>query len=487
MKVFKNYLFNAAYQILIIILPLITIPYITRIFTPQQIGINAYTFSVAQYFVLFAGLGVGIYGNRTLAYIKKDEKKRIEAFWSIFFAVLSSSIIACLIYYGYVLFVVKNYVDIYIIQSLYIFSVAIDISWLFMAMEDFKKVVVRNTIIKLVGVGLIFSFVKSEKDLSLYILVLALTNFIGTASMWFYLRQYIKGFKFNIAAIKGHFIPLISIYIPQVAIQVYAIMDKTMIGILSNEAEVGYYDMSQKIVKIILALVTSLGVVMIPHISTLIAEKKHDEVEENIGNTFRYMSYFSFPMAFGLSVISQGLAIWFFGKEYTHTGVLMGFSSFIIVAITWSNITGMQLLMPMMKEKEFTISVISGAVINVLINIILIPLMGSLGAIIATIVAEFTVTIVQIYLVKKYVNVIPHIKNTWKNFVSSIVMFIVVYFTTYNMSSTFYTTFIQVILGGIIYLLMMYILKSDIQGEIFNNIINIATKNTYFKRVRKGI
>ena len=113
--------------------------------------------------------------------------------------------------------------------------------------------------------------------------------------------------------------------------------------------------------------------------------------------------------------------------------------------------------------------------------------MGSLGAIIATIVAEFTVTIVQIYLVKKYVNVIPHIKNTWKNFVSSIVMFIVVYFTTYNMSSTFYTTFIQVILGGIIYLLMMYILKSDIQGEIFNNIINIATKNTYFKRVRKGI
>ncbi|MDB8558548.1 polysaccharide biosynthesis C-terminal domain-containing protein [Turicibacter sanguinis] len=476
MRVLKNYLLNVSYQLLVIILPIITVPYITRIFTPNQIGVNAYTLSIAQYFVLFAGLGVGIYGNRTIAYIKDDELKKIKTFWSIFFTVLMTTIISLFLYFTYVSFFVKENLHIYFIQSIYIFSVAIDISWLFMGLEEFKKIVTRNTIVKVVGMIAIFMFVKSSEDLTLYILIMALMNLFGLASMWIYVPRYIKGFYFNIPDIMSHLLPLIKIYIPQVAIQVYVIMDKTMIGILANESEVAYYDMSQKIVKIVLSIVTSLGVVMIPHISNLLANKKYKEVEKNIGSTFGYMSYLAFPMAFGLSMISKGLAYWFFGIEFAYTGYLMSFSSFIIIAITWSNIIGMQLLMPMMKEREFTISVVSGAITNIIINIILISKLGAFGAIIATIIAEFTVTIVQILIVRKYINVISHILATWKSLISAGLMYFIVTFLTHNMSYNIMTTILQVILGILIYLIIMWVLKSDIQQEALDKVKELGIK-----------
>ncbi len=485
MKVLKNYLFNVFYQLLILIIPLITLPYITRIFSPEQIGINAYTFSVSQYFVLFAGLGVGLYGNRTLAYVKGDEEKRVKVFWSILFAIIFTSIVSFIVYWIYVVFIVKENRIIYMLQSIYIFSVALDVSWLFMAMEDFKKIVTRNTIVKLLGVVSIFLFVKSDQDLNLYVLILALTHFLGICSMWIYVKEYIKYFDFDISAIKYHFFPLIKVYIPQVAIQVYVIMDKTMIGLLANEAEVGYYDMSQKIVKIIMTLLTSLGVVMIPHMTSLISEKKYKQVERNIGITFKYMSYFAFPMAFGLSAISMGITNWFFGEAYVRTGILMSFSSFIIIAITWSNILGMQLLMPMMKEKEFTISVIAGAMTNIITNIILIPNLGSFGAIIGTIVAEFTVTIVQIILVNKYINVIPYIVMTWKNLIASGVMFLIIFITTSTWTASFITTTIQVFIGILTYLIVMFILKSDVQQSILDKVVNIITLKLMKKRINK--
>ncbi len=478
MKVFKNYLFNASYQLLVIILPLITIPYVTRIFTPEQIGINAYTFSVSQYFVLFAGLGVGIYGNRTIAYVKSDERKIIKNFWSIFFAVLITSTISLIVYLVFILFIIKKNTSIYIVQSLYIFAIAIDISWLFMAMEDFRKIVTRNTIVKLIGVVCIFIFVKSDKDLVLYILILALTNLLGVASMWLYLNQYIKSFDFDLQMIRKHFIPLIRIYIPQLAIQVYVIMDKTMLGTLSSQSEVGYYDMSQKIVKILLTLLTSLGVVMIPHISSLLAAKKYKEVEKTIGLTFTYISYFSFPMAFGLSTISKGLTEWFFGSEYAQTGILMSFSAFIIIAISWSNIIGNQLLLPMMKEKEFTISVVCGAFINIIINLFLIPILGAFGAIIATIVAEFIVTLVQIVLVKKYINVIPHIVKCWKSLLASIIMLVTVYLTTNRLPLKITTTFLQIFIGLVTYFLGMWGLRSEIQRDIIGKVFKFFIKNS---------
>lgn len=470
MKVLRNYMYNALYQILIIVLPIITVPYISRIFSPEQIGLNAYTYSIAQYFVLFAGLGVGLYGNRTIAYVKDNEKQRIKTFWSIFFTVLFFTIISISIYYIYVFVISRENFIIQIIQSLYIISVAIDVSWLFMGMEDFKKIVTRSTFVKIIGVIGIFTFVKSSDDIYIYILLLATMNMLGLITMWLYVPQYIKGFYFNISDIKSHIIPLIKIYIPQVAIQIYVIMDKTMIGVLSNEAEVGYYDMSQKIVKIILSIVTTLGVVMVPHISNLIANNKFDEVKKNIRITFSYMSYLAFPMAFGLSIVSRGLAVWFFGENFSYTGILMSYSSFIIIAITWSNIIGMQMLLPMLKEKEFTISVIFGAIVNVIINLILIPKCGAFGAIIATIVGEFTVTFVQIILVKKYINVIPFLFETWKSLLASFFMYLVVSFLTKNLNYAITTTLIQVFLGIVIYIMILILLRSQVQNDLIKKI-----------------
>ncbi|WP_160674315.1 flippase [Clostridium sp. C8-1-8] len=476
MSVIKNYFYNTVYQVLILIIPLLTMPYLTRIFTPGQLGLNSYTLSIVNYFMLIGTLGMQIYGNRQIAFVRDDKEKLRRYFWSLYVTQGITSLLALIAYYVFVGTFVNQDKFVYIIQGLNMLTVFFDISWLFMGLEDFKKVVIRNSIAKLLGLVSIFVFVRSSDDLVLYILLTIIINGISFLTMWIYVPKNIGKIVVDIDIIKKTIKPLISLFLPQIASQVYMLLSRTLVGVLSTNEQVAFYDYSQKIVRVILSLISSIGIVMLPMISNIISKGRREEVNKIVEQAFKIVSYVAFPMAFGVMAISKILVSWFLGKDYSSVGGLIAISSIIIIAVSWANIIGVQYLIGTKQENKYTQSVVIAAVINFIMNLIVIPKFGALGAVVAIIVAEFVGSIVQLVLTRKQLPVLKMVLATWKFLVGSIVMCIVVMKVGDFINKAILANIIQVIVGGVIYIAMMFILKDDTQIIIIEKIKAILLK-----------
>lgn len=468
MSVAKNYLYNVFYQLLMVIIPIITVPYVAKVLGTYGTGVNAYSFSIAQYFVLFGMIGVSLYGNRTIATVRDDREKLNKKFWEIYILQLITCSIATFVYIIYVLNFVESNKNIYLVQSLYIISAAIDISWLFMGLEDFKKTVTRNTVIKIIGVICIFTFVKSIDDLLIYVGILAISNFLGQLVLWGYVGKIInlKFIKFiNFNEMIKNLNPMIILFVPQIAVQIYTVLNKTMLGIISTESEVGIFDNSEKIIKITLAIVTSLGTVMLPRISNEFAKGKLEKVNEYIYKSLNFVSIIAIPMAFGIAAISKEFVGWFLTDEFYKATIVIPILSPIIIFIAWSNVLGIQYLLPAGRNKEFTISVTLGAIVNLVLNFFFIEKFQSAGAGISTVISEAVVTIIQIFMLRKVLKFSKVSFEMIKYTIAGIIMFVLVRVLGNGLGISKVTTLAQVLLGGITYIIVLCMLKSKFIKE----------------------
>jgi len=469
----KNYIYNVAYQILITILPLITTPYVSRVLNAEAIGIYSYTISITTYFILFGSLGVALYGQREIAYYQTDKIKRSKIFWEINILRFVTMTIAMVIYYF--IYVrqgeYKIYYEILLIELL---ANCLDISWFFRGIEEFKKTVVRNTIVKLISVALIFTLVKSVDDLYKYFIIYVLSTAIGNISLWLYLPKYIEKVKINELNILKHLKPTIILFIPQIAVQIYTVLDKTMIGmIVSDKAEVGYYEQSQKIIKLLLSIITSLGTVMLPRMAATFANGDNDKMKEYMKKSFNFVFLLAFPMIIGIDSVASKFVPLFFGNGYEKVTNIIYIISPIILAIGLSNVVGTQYLLPTKRQKEYTISVICGAIINFILNMILIRMFRSLGASIATVIAEFSVTAIQLFAIRKDMNIKKIVNLSKKYLVSTIVMGIVVLLIGFKGNNSWTTIIIQGISGMVTYLVMLIILKDEFLLDNINKILKV--------------
>jgi hypothetical protein len=469
----KNYIYNVAYQILITILPLITTPYVSRVLNAEAIGIYSYTISITTYFILFGSLGVALYGQREIAYYQTDKMKRSKIFWEINILRFVTMTIAMVIYYF--IYVrqgeYKIYYEILLIELL---ANCLDISWFFRGIEEFKKTVVRNTIVKLISVALIFTLVKSVDDLYKYFIIYVLSTAIGNISLWLYLPKYIEKVKINELNILKHLKPTIILFIPQIAVQIYTVLDKTMIGmIVSDKAEVGYYEQSQKIIKLLLSIITSLGTVMLPRMAATFANGDNDKMKEYMKKSFNFVFLLAFPMIIGIDSVASKFVPLFFGNGYEKVTNIIYIISPIILAIGLSNVVGTQYLLPTKRQKEYTISVICGAIINFILNMILIRMFRSLGASIATVIAEFSVTAIQLFAIRKDMNIKKIVNLSKKYLVSTIVMGIVVLLIGFKGNNSWTTIIIQGISGMVTYLVMLIILKDEFLLDNINKILKV--------------
>lgn len=475
MRVVKNFLYNVSYQLLTIILPLITVPYVSNILAAEGIGDYAFTFANTQYFIIFGMIGITLYGNREIAYVREDKKKLKNTFYSIYLLQLITTTISLVLFLIFILVFTKgNYRILYVAQGLNILATIFDISWLFMGLEEFKKTVVRNTIVKLASLASIFIFVKSQDDILIYTIILGLSALIGNLTFWLYIPKSI-GFKnIKIGELNIHLKSSLSLFVPQIAIQVYLLLDRTMLGMITNSTEVGYYENSQKLIKIVLTVATAVGTVMMPKIANTVAAGDMKKVKYYIENSFFFISAISIPMTFGLMGIANELSPWFFTDKFAGIEKLIIVSSIVIIAISWSNVLGTQLLVPLNKTKEFTVSVTLGAVVNLGLNLVMLKHLGALGACISTVIAESTVTIVQFYFVRELLNLKKMIKSIIIFIFSGIIMYIVVRIVGVNMEIGILTNMCQCVVGVIIY---------GLCSEILFRILNKESLIIYVKRI----
>lgn len=236
----KNFLYNIAYQLLILIIPLITTPYISRVLGTYGVGVYSYTYSIVYYFMLIGMLGINNYGNRTIAKSRDDKVAMSKNFFEIYFIQFSVSALMLICYGLYLIFFAqKEYVQIFLIQSLFIVSNMFNINWFFWGLEKFKLTVTRNTILKIASLICIFLFVKGSDDIAIYALILSGVSVLSEVILWYYLRKEVVFTKdLKLDNLKVHFKQCIILFIPVVAISLYKVMDKIMLGNFASVEEV---------------------------------------------------------------------------------------------------------------------------------------------------------------------------------------------------------------------------------------------------------
>lgn len=473
-SVAKNYMYNMVYQILILITPLITTPYVSRTLGAGPIGRYSYTQSIVTYFILIGTVGIAMYGEREIAYMQDDREERSRTFWEIIILRAITVSIALAVFCAIFVTGGKNRI-LYAIQIVDIVANMLDISWFFQGMEDFKRIVMRNMFVKIVCVAMIFIFVKQPSDLPLYVVCYSLSLFLGNVSLWFYLPSYLVKVGVKSLKVFSHFMPAFILFIPQIATQVYTVLDKTMLGKFAvNNAmvQVGYYEQSQKIVKLLLTIITSLGTVMLPRMASIYAKKDTKLLNEYMDKSFRYTYMIGFPLMLGLIAVSQHFVPVFYGSGYEPVGSILIYISPIIIFIGLSNVIGTQYQIPTNKQRDYTLSVVVGAITNFTLNLLLIPHMGYMGAVLATDIAELIVLYVHFYCVRKDINIKKSLLCCRNYLISAIIMFIsCVLISFVNIESHIIMLTIQIIIGVIVYFGMLFIFKDELLRMIMNKLL----------------
>ena len=458
MKVIKNYLYNLSYQILTIILPIITVPYVTRIFTSEALGNYVFYNSIVSYFSLFAMLGIGVYGTKQIAAASDVS----STFWNIYVIQLIASILAMAVYIIAIFSIPQMGGIIPLIVGITLFAKMIDISWLFSGKEDFKKITIRNVVIRIIGVISIFTFVKSSDDLYLYVFLIVIFDFLGQFVMWVPAKKFIKRPSFNAKIMKKNLHPIVLLFLPQVAISLYVVLDRTLLGLLGSYSDVGIYEQGQKLISILLKVVSSLGVVMLPRVANLLSERRDKEAQNMVKFSFILYNLIIFPMMFGLIAVNEVFVKLFLGQKFQDVKYVLYVIVFNIMFVGWTNILGYQVLVVRNKNKEFMLSTTIPAFVSVAVNIAIIPFFGYIGASITSVVVEILVFAIQWYYSRNIINKnLLFNKDLAKIICSSLVMFGAVMLCKMSLGlDGIVGLAIYLAVGGVSYLGMIFLLKT---------------------------
>lgn len=483
-RIIINYIYSMLYRMLDVLAPLVTTPYLSRVLGPHGIGAYSYTNSVASFFILFASAGINIYGQREIAYVQFDRERYTAIFKEICLLKFALTFATGAIYCA-MTFWDPTYCTLYRILLINVVANAFEISWFFQGMEDFRITAIRNMIIRMLGVILIFLFVKTEDDLFLYALLCSLPILVGNLSLWIRLRSYLGSGQLQWKHLVAHLRPMFALFIPQIAIEVYTVLDKTMLGALIPLVdEVAYYEQAQKIIKMGTRFLTALGAIMMSRSASAYAEKGVDGVRENLKTSFRFAFFLGMPIMFGLAAAAPQLVPWFFGPGYDKVVPLMVRGAPIIMMIGISNIIGYQILVPMKHQKIYTFSVVGGALINLTLNLVLIPSFSSVGATVASVVAESSVTVIQIIMLRKILPVTPYFSMGIKPFISSAVMCTMVYGAGKLLTDGMFGTFVQILLGATVYLVMLVMMQDLF---MMNSLRYLSATIKERRRIRKRL
>lgn len=421
-SVSKNYLYNLGYQLLTLLTPFLVIPYLSRVLGAEGIGAYSYTLSIAAYFILLANLGTTDYAQREVAYQTGQRRAQSRIFWETWLLRAALTVLSLALYYGLVERMAASSL-IYWVQALNIVAVLFDVTWFFQGLEEFGKIVLRNFFVRLLNVALVFLLIHGTEDLLLYVALMGAMNLLSGLLMWLSLPRYLVRVPIGEIRPWRNFGTVLSLFLPQMAIQLYTVLDKTMIGVLTGSLlENGYYEQAEKVVKMPLLAMTALGTVMIPRIASLHAAGDKKAIESHIMRSYRFVWMLALPMAVGLAGTISYVTPWFFGPGFEKVGPLVRMMSGMVIAIGLSNVTGLQYLLAVNRQHQLTISCLMGAAVNFLLNWWLIPTFLSEGAAVASLLAEVTVVTVQFWFVRKIFPAPAVLRLAWPYLRGSFVM-----------------------------------------------------------------
>ena len=461
-----NYLYDAAYQLLALMTPFLTTPYLSRVFKADGIGTISFVNSIVQYFMVFSSLGIYAYGRREVSYLQDDRSARSRLFWNLeALAVINVSVCMSAFLILTYIYADENYV-LYLVHGLNITNAAFDIGWLFAGMEEFRVLALRSMAVRVLNIALIFVFVKSRADMAVYLLMGALFMIAGHVVLFFRLPEYADAPDWKSIRPFHGIKTILALFLPNIAAEIYTVLDKTMLGLFTSGGfENGYYESALKISKITMMAMLSMSNVMIPRMGYLFGKNDMHTVREYMYRSYRFVFFLGVPVCLGLIGISDNFVPWFFGEGYIKTAGLLKITGFLVLAIGISSATGTQYLIPARRQGVFTLTLTLGALVNFCMNLVFIPLLGSYGAAGASVIAESVIAMSQLYVVRKELSLRRIALSSRKYLAAGIVMLFVLMVMGKKLAPSAVSTFTMILSGALVYFGVLVILRDEFFTE----------------------
>lgn len=466
----KNYIYSLSYQILNLITPLITAPYVARVLGADGVGIYSYTASIMSYFAMFGALGTMNYGTREIARLRDDKRAMSDAFWGIEIITCISTLI-CLACWFVLIFESTTYKYYFWALSPTLLATMADISWFYTGIEKVSYTVIRNTICKFVGIILLFVFVQHKEDLFLYMLMNSMIQFLGNLSMWTYLPKLIAGFRLKGLNLLVHFKETLSYFVITIAISLYTVLDKVLIGLITQDNfQNGYYEQATKIINIAKTVsFSALNSIMVARMSYLFESKKYDEIHQRIAESLDCILIISWGCIFGIIAVAKDFVPIFFGQGYEPVIFMLCLMSPLIFIISLSTCIGSHYYLAAGLIKKSTRMTIYGSIVNLCVNLLLIPKLGAVGAIIGTLIGESLISFLYVYFAKEYASFGLILEKSYKRIFAGIVMIgCGILFSKYVGVHSFVMLFAQIIACAIVYALALLGLRDNMAYKFLN-------------------
>lgn len=468
-----NVIFNYLNVISGIIFPLITFPYVSRILLPDGIGIINFQVSIINYIVLITSLGIPLYAVKEVAKYRDDIYKRNK----ILIEIIILSFLLCFVGYvavfvlSHCLTQINDNIELFYILSLSILFTSIGANWFYQGIEEFKYITIRAFFIRTIVAISLFIFVKEKDDILIYGLITVGTSVGNNIINFIYLRKYlsislIKKYKLNIVK---HLKPALKIFILNVIVSIYVNLNTVMLGLVNNDYAVGIYTAGNKLPHIVLSLVASMGVVLLPRCSNLVASGRMDDFYSVCNKAIRVVLTLSLPSTIGLILLAKPIVLIFCGEEFLDATLVLYWTAPVVLFIGLTNVIGIQFFYPLGKENIVIYSTIGGAIINLILNLLLMPKYSYIGAGVSTFFAELLVLSIQIILGYKYLSRvnIPY-SQYGAYFVALVCMIIVIVPIIIFVCNDLLMLLLSIILGGLIYFISLYFLNDKLVKEFMN-------------------
>lgn len=400
----RNSFFNLIKTFSNLIFPVVTFTYASRILGDTGIGQVNFTKSITTYFTMIAMLGMMYYGTREGAKLR-DNPMQFSRF-SQEMLIINGCTTTC----AYALMIVamltvprlQQYRTLLLVNSFVVLLQGMGMEWMYQAVEEYRYITLRSLLFQGISFAALFLFVRKQEDVVPYAVIQILSSSGSYVLNFLNARKYIRFRKFDHYEIKKHLKPLLWLFAMVVSIELYTVLDSTMLGFLKGDAAVGRYTVAVRINKMMNTLITAAGTVMIPRFSYYIHNKEHEKVRSLVADVYNFVFMLSIPIAVGLFLLSDEIIWLLSGEGFASAGFTMRMLTPIVVIIPFSAVANLQIFVPMEKEKLILQSTMTGAVTNFTFNMLLIPKFSENGAAVATVLAETAVTIVCFWNIGKF-------------------------------------------------------------------------------------
>lgn len=463
-SVAKNSFFNVAYQLLNVLFPLVTTTYVARVILADGVGEVAFARNIVGYFVCLAALGLPNYGTREIAKVRTDVTQTNRIFSELISLNFISTLLFSASYFCLILSIpsFRDNFSLHLVLGVTLLFKFIDVEWFYKGTEDFAYIAIRSFIVKILTLVWIFAFVRTKNDILMY--AAATVIGIGANNLFniFHLRHYGVKYTFKGISLKRHVKPVMMLFASVIAIELYTMLDITMVGSICGDVAVGLYSNAVKIIRILIGVVAGIAGTLLPRLSYYYKNNEIDECSKLVSNVLMVMIFLYVPCQFFFFLESDSLMVLLFGESFRSGGTTLKIVSLLITALGFSNLFGTQILLTFGQEKKLLLCTIVAAILNVSLNIILIPIFAQNGAAVASVIAESVVTIMTISYSRKYISICLPNRFIVTTIIASAVFVADLFVIHHFLHSQWIPVFLSLVVGGLSYLFCNIILRNPI-------------------------